>query len=383
MKVPDKKWLRLTYLDDSGESALADISRPVVNKFLEHVMLIIAVIMIVYGFVTAYVIIVYQTDDDWVSALNFVISFIGGSGVDPVEIPRLFRVPPSVLYVICGVLIFMDCRRNFIKSVGLYAACVGFNKIVSAVPFIISKTEVTFLTGLVIFVLGANVTYSGYRMLSGTVRGRNGMLATAILLLVVYLEYIAMMMYINVNAYSVPASEVLIVVMKSYPTMFVSCVMYCVLIWLLGTSQIRYGDELYRHIDILKEIDNTYRAEKLVIEEKDLGPLLDPASPDWCDPDDGGPVEKEFKFVSDGVYGRTRIFIQKWKGEEKLHFTLIGTPEGSFVYANRMDVAKIVPDSTDAETCNHVALLRTDGQILTLSVNHPPKKDEMLSEMIS
>ena len=276
------KWFEETVDDD--DEGLQQLKQKLTKSATLTAMFFIATIMIVYGINNAYTIIFVNDDDSWVRLVNTAMSLFQSMGlvdstIPEVHISRFLRIPGTVFFVIGGLLIIFDSRRNFIRSVGLYALCMGTTRIITYYPLIVGDAGPVTWVGWVLVFFACNLIYSGYCMLSGTVRGKIGLMISSTCLSFMYMMMIGL--YIWIIEIMGDLYETKDIVEMLFP-LVVSFVMYFILIILMDTDEIRYGDKMSRHVRILNNIDKTYRSvENLVISADDARALAGSGYEGW------------------------------------------------------------------------------------------------------
>lgn len=323
---------------EEKEEDLQNTTEKVTKYAKNAAIFIIATVMIVYGFSNMYSIIFLDDDESWVNAVNTIISIVNMySGPYPeVHLSRFLRVPGTIMFIVCGFLLYLDVRRNFLRAVGLYALCMGTSRIITCVPFLISTEDFSNGIGWLVTLFGINLCYSGYSLLSGSVRGKYGIFFASTVFSGFYMIVIGFLTYV---VYMSGAMDVVTYVEDMY-TLLIPFAMYFILLWVIDTDEIRYNDKMSRHIRILNSIDATYRTiESLTFTEKEAEQLIAPGSEGWTVFNhNNGPVQKEMKVVAVGPYGTAYITIQKWYDSDSLYFTLSSSESGTLLLAQRLKV---------------------------------------------
>lgn len=343
--INPRKWFeRKNRQEEEENDNFVVIRETITNKMTTLAMFFMAAVLILYGLNNLHTIIWEDTDESWVSIFNTVadvLSHLGGYGdVPDIHISRFVRLPGSLMFIAGGLLIILDSRRNFVRSVGLYALSMGLSRILMVVPLLLSQEDVSNGVGWLIAILGINLVYSGYSMLSGSVRGKWGILIASGAYVFIYLLLIGMFMLIY-------RDEDFFTLMENILPLILSFMMYFVLLWLLDTDEIRYGDKISRHITILRSIDNTHRAACLLTFVPEDAKKIQ-SGEGWETFDhDNGPVEKELRVESESPTGITYVTIQKWYGDEHLYFTLSAYKDGTLTLAERFTVNSVRIDEKD------------------------------------
>lgn len=349
-----------TFRLERDEVDIIDVKVRLSKNALLVIMYAIALIMMVYGVMRIVDVVFLGKASDWIDSLRVAWALIFHRDIVGVDVPNVVYLVGPVFFIFNALLIMTDHRRSFIRSVGLYAFSMGVTRIGFAIPLIKSGVAPTMAMGWLIFILASNLVISGYTLLSGTVRGRFGMMAGSSVMLLLYLEYFALLMFVGFDIKDI---------LSEYTTQVIACAMYGLLVWLLDTDEIRYGDKLTRHIAILQSIDNTYRAVELMsIGASDARILTDPEFKGWKVVEDGGPAEREFRFVSASRLGTSHVTVQKWKDSDDLYFTVCAHEGGATVMAERFPVKRIVPDDPDMDKCSKIYLKSNNRHIIPITV---------------
>ena len=327
---------------EDREENLQLIKEKVTKGAMNTAIFIIASIMIVYGINNLYTIVFIQSDESWVNTVNTVIQIIGvlvNQDFPTIHLSRFLRVPGTLLFIICGILLFLDVRRNFLRAIGLYALCMGVSRIITCLPLLLSAEDTTNGVGWFVFILGVNLCYSGYSLLSGAVRGKYGMFAAAVIFSGFYMILIGFMAYFELVLMEGSMVDYLA---NMYP-LLIPFAMYFILLWLIDTDEIRYNDRISRHIRILNGIDATYRTiENLTFTDAEARSLASPGSEGWTVFDhDNGPVEMEMRTVISAPYGTGYLTVQRWYGSDTLYLTVSSSEKGTLLYAYRLQADRV------------------------------------------
>ncbi len=348
--------------EDLDDDNLVHIRDNITHTMTNLAMFLMAAVLIVYGLNAFYTIVWKTSDESWVSMVNMAISILGQyvwhMDIPPIQISRLVRLPGAFMFIAGGLLILLDSRRNFVRSVGLYALSMGLSRIVMVAPLLLSQEDFSNGVGWLIAILGINLIYSGYSMLSGSVRGKWGILIASGAYVFIYLLLIGFL----ILAFKDNGLEFTFNMVAPFMLNFM---MYFILLWLLDTDEIRYGDKMSRHISILRSIDNTHRAAGVLsFTPQDAKKLASGVG--WEEFHlQNGPVEKEMKLESENKNGITYVTVQKWYHDDHLYFTLSAFKDGTVTLAERFRINKVVYDEHQIGT---MYLLGDAGTLVVVDV---------------
>ncbi len=347
---------------DIEDDNLIRIRDSITRTMTNFAMILMAGILILYGLNSFYIIVWVESDESWVSMVNLAITLLGqliwNTDLPTISISRLVRLPGAIMFIVGGLLILLDSRRNFVRSVGLYALSMGLSRVVMVLPLLLSQEDISNGIGWLIALLGFNLIYSGYSMLSGSVRGKWGILIASGCYVVIYLLLIGFIILM----FQGNSPEFIFDIVSPYILNFM---MYFVLLWLLDTDEIRYGDKMSRHISILRNIDNTHRAAGLLtFTPQDAKKLA--SGKGWEEFHlQNGPVEKEMKLESETKTGITYVTVQKWYNDDHLYFTLSAYKDGTITLAERFRINRVVYND---DGNNLMYLLGDTGNIVLVDV---------------
>ncbi len=366
MKFPGanpKKWfVRRDPKEENEDDNLIRIRETLTSAMTTISMFIMAGILIIYGINNLHTIIWETTDESWVEMINLITNILGSlvwhMDIPEIHLTRLVRLPGALMFIAGGLLILLDTRRNFVRSVGLYALSMGLSRIVMVLPLLLSQEDFCNGVGWLIALLGINLIYSGYSMLSGSVRGKWGILLASGAYVVLSLILISFLIIVYQNTG-------LDTILDMILPMILNFSMYFILLWLLDTDEIRYGDKMSRHIEILRNIDNTHRAAGLLsFLPEDARKLY--SGKGWEEFHlQNGPVEKELKIESESASGITYVTVQKWYHDDHLYFTLSAFKDGTLTMAERFKVNSMHYDNGENST---MYLLGDTGNIVLVDV---------------
>ena len=311
--------------------------RQTVDVALVKVNIILAVMMMIFSFLEIYV--------DFSEGDINPLHIIGDSGM-----------------IICAALIILDRDRNLLRTTGLMAVGFGFYRICMHVLNIHSH-DIHSLPDLIIVILGFNLIYSGTRYIKGINRGRLTLLASMSgMVAMVSLLYILLMML----------GMTLWECIQILPDIFAMMVLYIMFIGVLDSEPLRNRDVLEiqnKALDGMRRTTTQSPGTGVYEDEAEIILKTFTDRSDWTAIDDGGPVEREYRFrVSDGKES-SFVIMQKWKNSETIHVTVSDHDRGTLIQAYRFDADSLFIDGTDVKDSNIIAFVGKEG-IHRIAIRH-------------
>ena len=278
--------------------------------------------------------------------------------------------------LIGGTILILNPRRTFNSSIGIYAITMGLMSFCSNWADIGSRMiddgdsflsffsfidDVIFIVNLVMVILSINLMISGIYYLRGRARGTMGMMNRAAFMLFISLFYIF---------YDIGTGEYksLWALATNEPEMIIQAFMFFVLLLIMDSDEARsYNtkNRLSRSTDAIR-YSNTMD-KRSFIELEDARALADPTMSSWTEPNDGGPVEKEFRFPIQTQGGASHVTVQKWAGSDKFYLTISDHEKGTNIRATRLAAESFVL----SEDLSHLDMRGADHFIIRIPVRMP------------
>ncbi len=274
-----------------------------------------------------------------------------------------------------GTILILNPRRTFNSSIGIYAITMGLMSFCSNWADIGSKMideddflsffsfidDIIFIVNLVMVILSINLMISGIYYLRGRARGTMGMMNRAAFMLFISLFYI--FFDIGTGEY-----KSLWALATNEPEMIIQAFMFFTLLLIMDTDEARsyntknrlgYSTDAIRYS---KTMD-----KRSFIELDDARALVDPEMSLWTAPDDGGPVEKEYRFPIQTQGGASHVTVQRWEGSDKYHLTISDHEKGTNIRATRLAAESFVL----SDDLSHLDMRGADHFIIRIPVRMP------------
>ncbi len=277
--------------------------------------------------------------------------------------------------LIGGSILILNPRRTFSSSIGIYAITMGLMSFCSNWADIGSKMideddflsffsfidDIIFIVNLAMVILSINLMISGIYYLRGRARGTIGMMNRAAFMLFISLFYIFVDLHTGdyKDLWDLAVNE---------PETIIQAFMFLVLLLIMDTDEARsYNtkNRLGRSTDAIR-YSNTMD-KRSFIELEDARALVDPTMSNWTDPDDGGPVEKEFRFPIQTQGGASHVTVQKWAGSDRFYLTISDHEKGTNIRATRLAAESFVL----SEDLSHLDMRGADHFIIRIPVRMP------------
>ncbi len=277
--------------------------------------------------------------------------------------------------LIGGSILILNPRRTFSSSIGIYAITMGLMSFCSNwadigsnmfdeddfLSFFSFIDDIIFIVNLAMVILSINLMISGIYYLRGRARGTIGMMNRAAFMLFISLFYIFVDLHTGdyKDLWDLAVNE---------PETIIQAFMFLVLLLIMDTDEARsYNtkNRLGRSTDAIR-YSNTMD-KRSFIELEDARALVDPTMSNWTDPDDGGPVEKEFRFPIQTQGGASHVTVQKWAGSDRFYLTISDHEKGTNIRATRLAAESFVL----SEDLSHLDMRGADHFIIRIPVRMP------------
>ncbi|MBP5395038.1 MAG: hypothetical protein J6Y18_03935 [Candidatus Methanomethylophilaceae archaeon] len=274
-----------------------------------------------------------------------------------------------------GAILILNPRRTFSSSIGIYAITMGLMSFCNnwadigsrmieeddIFAFLSFIDDIIFIVNLVMVILSINLMVSGIYYIRGRARGTVGMMNRAAFMLFISLFYI----FYDIGTGEYPN---LIELAADEPEMLIQAFMFFILLLIMDTDEARsYNtkNRLGRSTDAIR-YSNTMD-KRSFIELEDARALVDPDMSLWISPNDGGPVEKEFRFPIQTQGGASHVTVQRWAGSDKYYLTISDHEQGTNIRATRLTAESFVL----SEDYSHIDMRGSDHFIIRIPVRMP------------
>jgi len=245
----------------------------------------------------------------------------------------IILIPFCATFAIALISLFTR-RIDVFRLIGVYALMLGFQRVyINVVTVDWNNGEILeLLFGLIFIGLGLNLMLTGVSFTIGKVIRRTSMMITSIALVVFELFKFEIVSYIEYDEQDLMTAYIL------YKVCLIG--MYLCIIGMMDSEDVRGSIKDARYANTLNTFRNERQHDKGTSVTRDVAQALtDYSSPLWK-PGPGGPVEAELPFVIKGYSTNSNVVVQRWKGDDRLFFTIHEDP-GSILFANRFAVDRI------------------------------------------
>lgn len=241
-------------------------------------------------------------------------------------------IPLGLSFVIALLSLFIK-RIDAIRLVGVYALILGFHRFYLRVLTTDWDADpVGSLISILFILLALRLMFSGISFARGKVVKRRSMMITTMIMVVIEL------VTSEIAGNFADIYPELIYPLVFYKLCLVS--MYVCLIGLLDSELIRDSTKDAKYANAINAFRNEHRYDQgAAITSEEANALTDYSSHLWK-PGPGGPVESELNFVVRGYSTQSYVVVQRWRGDDRLFFTVHGKP-GSILFGNRFAVDRI------------------------------------------
>ncbi len=278
------------------------------------------------------------------------------------DLTKTFVVVSNIIIALFGAVVFLDRKKSKMRAIGLYSMALGLARVVRSIPEALSPSDIPFVTGIVMIVLGLILLYSGLKYYTGTSRNTLIMRYVAYAIVATYALQIAM--YFHSGGTFDGFIEV-------YRGTALYLAMYIVYVIILSNKEIWSNTPTGRTRDDIHAVKCRISIDSgSIIGRDDLVTLktglTDRSS--WtklrnC------PVESETFLTLKRSDEHLSVLLQKWIGCEGIHMTFLRNRDDSFLCTEGLVVTNVVPEDCDSiSDCRYVRLYSVEGQFIRLAV---------------
>lgn len=273
----------------------------------------------------------------------------------------------SVIFLmIFATLILVDLKSHINRAIGLYAFAIATNRILKYGEYLNPPQGIVFVFSLVMIGMAVNLLITGMSFINSTARGRGSMIATTTIMLTLTA---GSLLYTMKNGFfGMPPLSIEDVIHYT-PDTLALIVLYIMLLCMLSTDTIRKSSKGEKNNRVMNMIRLTDACGSTSYITRSDAVTLSNAFSDrsaWMKYNDHGPVESEFKFrIIHDIDDYSYVTVQKWKGSERLYFTISDHDKGSILNAYRFysDQIKILDEGKT------LVMFNNDGMITRMSIN--------------
>ena len=247
------------------------------------------------------------------------------------------------------------------KVLSIYLLALSISRILANYSYLFNTSTMYFAYGVLLCTVSVNMFFTGLFFFKGIARNRDSVMVTSLLMVFVYVLLLSFYLHYAVDAFQT---------FKDHLVIVFQALLYLVLFMTLDTYDVHVNTDTGR-------VDATVRAlrartgagEKTAISDSEMKVIANGFGnmTGWTKVDDGGPVEYEYRVIISMRDSNAEMLLQKWKGSEKISFTIADSLDGSLVYAKRFLACRYFYDSED-ESMRSVRFVDEDGNMLRFHV---------------
>ena len=266
-----------------------------------------------------------------------------------------------VLMVLAAVIILIRKDLSNTHIISIYRLALSTTRLLTHGPYLFGISTLYFVYGIVVCTVAVNMFATGVFFFKGIARNRDSVMATSLFMVFFYLMLLSFYLHYS--------SDV-IQTLRGNLVLIAQVLLYLLLFITLDTYDVHVNSDMGR-VDVTARSlrMRTGAGEKTAISESEMRVIANGFRnmAGWTKVDDGGPVEFEYRVILSMRDSNAEMLLQKWKGSDKVSFTIADSLSGSLVYAKRFLASRYVYDST-SDTAKSVRFIDDDGNILRFHV---------------
>ena len=277
----------------------------------------------------------------------------------------------STIRMSFAIVMFLDPNKTVPRTIAFYAFALGMGRLISYFPNLFEQDNAAFIIGIIMVIMGGNLSYSGFRYMSGNTRGRTGMSVNATLQISIII-FLEMVPYIINSIAGVPiemdaGSDVI--------RDAVSVIQYALLLLMLDTAEVKYGTPLEKMNSRLDSVRMSYTLDSGLRLDRQQAIILKHMFDDrvtWTVLSDEGPAECEKVITLKDRNSYMYMTLQKWKNSHVIYVTVAGS-NTTVINANRFHITSVAADLDDDRLFTSLRFFDEEKMVMNVAVEENEK----------
>lgn len=248
------------------------------------------------------------------------------------------------------------------KAVSLYLFSLSLSRIMTYATSLFGASVLDFYIAIFMCTISANMLVTAVFFYRGISRNRSTIMAASVFMILFYVLIISFTMHYSEDPWGAFFDNL------SY---FIQMILYLILLAALDTTDVLLNSNVGRVNDSLRELNGGVGVtEKSVLSVDEAKVIYNGfgSMEGWTKVDDGSPVEYQYQVTISMGDSNSEILLQKWRGSEKIHFTISNSFSGAVLYATRFSATHCVLDLGDEETSHSLRFISAEGKYIRLRV---------------
>lgn len=340
-------------------TAISDKPGKVLSTAEKHLPKMLAILMLIYVFVSIehslYI------NDYHLGGL------LGESGKVPI------RLIADLIMFVSAIIILYQKEISNSRAISIYLLTLSVTRIITYFPYLFDTNSLSFAFGILICTISVNMFVTGAFFFRGISRNRDSVMMSSLLMTLIYTLILSFYLH-----YSIDVWETL----RLNLALLLQLILYLILFITLDTYDVHINTDVGRVDATVRSLRaRTGAGDKTVISLQEMNTIANGFGDmeGWTKVEDGGPAEYEYRVTISMRDSNSEMLLQKWKGSDKIHFTIADTLQGSLIYAKRFSANRFVYDSDD-DSVIAVRFIDDDGNLLRFHVVHTDEAERLHEE---
>lgn len=274
-----------------------------------------------------------------------------------------------------AIVILAYKRISNSKAISLYLLSLSLSRMMTYSANLFSLSDFEFMTGILMCTLSLNMFITGVFFFRGISRNRRSVMASSVIIAMFYV------LSISYNLHNSPDPLFTVLDNMSYIVQFV---LYLVLLATLDTYDVFINSNEGRVDNSIRELNGrTGATERTVLSEEEARVIYNGFGnmDGWTRVDDGTPVEYQYSVIISMGDSNSEMLLQKWRGSEKIHFTIANSFTGSVIYASRFSAVRCFFESDIDDDIHCIRFVNEEGEFIRFRIMNALNIDMLHKEV--
>ena len=279
-----------------------------------------------------------------------------------------------ILMMAAATIILVRKNLSNTMVISIYLIALSVTRILTHYSYLFSVNTLYFSYGILVCTVAVNMFLTGMFFFKGIARNRDSVLACSLLMVFIYI--ILLSFYLRYSSDKIQT-------LRGNLALISQIILYLLLFITLDTHNVHINSDMGRvDVTVRSLRTRTGAGEKTAISEAEMRTIANGFGNmvGWSHVNDGGPVEFEYRVIISMRDSNAEMLLQKWKGSDKISFTISDNLSGSLVYAKRFLACRYVYDS-EGDYVKSVRFIDEDGNILRFHVISTEEVEKMHEEV--
>lgn len=296
--------------------------------------------------------------------LEYNLTRFDFSTLPPFEYVKYLILPvvSDVLVLVSSIAIFRRRSISNSRAISIYLLSLSVSRLLIYFLDLWNVDIIAFLIAIVMCTLSANMVITGVSFYKGISRNRNRIMTTSMATIIAYIMLLSFKLHYSPDSFSTLIDNASLVI---------QIILYVVLLAALDSYDVSINTNIGRLYNASRELVASVGAtDKTILSEAEARTIVNGFGnmDGWTPVSDGSPVEYEYEFTISIGCSNSQVLLQRWRGSDKVHFTIADSFAGSVVFAKRFSASRYAIDSGRDSSYSSILLMDDRGDCIRFQI---------------